>query len=77
VTDSRKAKQGNKSHKDVEAIIHHFNTYTHITATKAEPFHHGKQTDILLSGIILSTTRRPRTGTSTSRLPTPSASPTK
>ena len=33
VTDCLKANQGKKSHKDVEAtIIHHFNTYTNITA---------------------------------------------
>ena len=38
VTDCRKAKQGNKSHKDVDAtIIHHLNTYTSITATNAKP----------------------------------------
>jgi hypothetical protein len=38
VTDCLKANQGKKSHKDVEAtIIHHFNTYTHITATKPTP----------------------------------------
>jgi hypothetical protein len=52
VTDCLKANQGKKSHKDVEAtIIHHFNTYTSITATKAKPFSDGKQADILLSGI--------------------------
>ncbi len=39
MTDCRKANQGKKSHKDVESIlIHYFNTYTHITATKAKPF---------------------------------------
>ncbi len=39
VTDCRKANQGNKSHKDVKSIIiHYFNTYTHVTATKAKPF---------------------------------------
>jgi hypothetical protein len=52
VTDCLKANQGKKSHKDVEAtIIHHFNTYTSITGTKAKPFPGGKQADILLSGI--------------------------
>ena len=52
VTDCRKANQGNKSHKDVEAtIIHHSNTYTRITATKAKPFQDGKHADILLSNI--------------------------
>jgi hypothetical protein len=44
--------QGKKSHKDVESLlIHYFNTYSHITATKAEPFSNGKQADIFLSGI--------------------------
>ncbi len=44
VTDCRKANQGNKSHKDVESIlIHYFNTFTHITATKAKPFPNCKQ----------------------------------
>jgi hypothetical protein len=39
VTDCRKANQGNKSHKDVEAvIISHLNTHTSITASKAKPF---------------------------------------
>jgi hypothetical protein len=52
VTDCLKASRARKSHKDVEAtIIHHFNTYTNITATKAKPFPDGKQADILLSGI--------------------------
>ena len=53
VTDCRKANQGNKSHKDVEATIihHHFNTYTSITASKAAPFSNGTQADILLLGI--------------------------
>ncbi len=67
VTDCRKANQGRESHKDVESIkanqgreshkdvesilIHYFNTYTHITATKAEPFPNNMQADILLSGI--------------------------
>ena len=52
VTDCLKANQGKKAHKDVEAtIIHHFNTYTNITATKPKPFADGKQADILLSGI--------------------------
>ena len=52
VTDCRKANQGKKSHKDVEAtIIHHFNTYTSFAATKAAPFPNGTQADILLSGI--------------------------
>jgi hypothetical protein len=32
-------------------LIHYFNTYTHITATKAKPFPNGKQADIFLSGI--------------------------
>jgi hypothetical protein len=51
VTDCLKANQGEKWHKDVEAtIIHHLNTYTNITATKAKPFPDGKQADIL-SGI--------------------------
>ena len=40
------------SSSGVEAtIIHHFNTYTSITATKAKPFPDGKQADILLSNI--------------------------
>jgi hypothetical protein len=72
VTDCLKANQGNKSHKDVEAtIIHHFNTYTNIMATKAKPFPDGKQADILSSSQAspTSTTRRPVTGTSTSRVP--------
>ncbi len=52
VTDCLKANQGKKSHKDVEAtIIHHFNTYTNITATKPKPFSDSKQADILLSGV--------------------------
>jgi hypothetical protein len=52
VTDCPKANQGKKSHKDVETtIIHHFNTYTNITATKAKPFTDGKQADILLTGV--------------------------
>jgi hypothetical protein len=53
VTDRLKANQGKKSqHKHVKAtIIHHFNTYTSITATKAKPFPDGKQADILRSGI--------------------------
>jgi hypothetical protein len=52
VTDCRKANQGKKSHKDVEwTLMHHFNTYTSITATKAKPFSNGTQADILLSGI--------------------------
>ncbi len=52
VTDCLKANQGKRSHKDVEAtIIHHFNTYTRITATKPKPSFNGKQGDILLSGI--------------------------
>ncbi len=51
-TDCRKANQGKTSHKDVEAtIIRHFNTYTTITASKAEPFPDGTQADILHSGI--------------------------
>ncbi len=38
VTDCLKANQGAKWHKDVEAtIIHHLNTYTNMTATKAKP----------------------------------------
>jgi hypothetical protein len=32
-------------------IIHHLNTYTNITVSKAKPFPDGKQADILLSGI--------------------------
>ncbi len=53
VTDCPKAKQGNKSHKDVEAVlINHFNIHTHITATKAKLFPGDKlQADILLSGV--------------------------
>ncbi len=52
VTDCRKANQGKKSLKDVEATtIHHLNTYTSITATKAKPFSNDTQADILLSGI--------------------------
>jgi hypothetical protein len=44
VPDCLKANQGKKSHKDVEAtIIHHFNTYTSIMATKAKPFPDGTQ----------------------------------
>ena len=42
VTDCLKANQGKKPHKDVEAtIIHYFNTYTNITATKPKPFPDG------------------------------------
>jgi hypothetical protein len=49
VTDCRKANQGNKSHKDVQSIlIHYFNTFTHITATKARPFPNGKQAERLI-----------------------------
>ena len=45
--DCRKGNQGKTAHPEVEAtIIHHFNTYTHITATK--PFPNGKQGDIPL-----------------------------
>ena len=53
VTNCQRANQGKKSHKDVESIlIHYFNTYTHITATKAKPFANSNmQADILLSGI--------------------------
>jgi len=53
VTNCQRANQGKKSHKDVESIlIHYFNTYTHITATKAKPFANtNMQADILLSGI--------------------------
>jgi hypothetical protein len=53
VTNCLKANQGKKAHKDVESIlIHYFNTYTHITATKAKPFANtNMQADILLSGI--------------------------
>ncbi len=52
VTDCRRANQGKKSHKDVEStLMHHLNTYTSITATKAKPFSNGTQADILLSGI--------------------------
>ena len=52
VTDCRKAKQGKRSHKDVEVtIMHRFNTYTGITATKVEPLTDDTQADILLSGI--------------------------
>jgi hypothetical protein len=50
--DCRMANQGNKSHEDVEAtVIHRFNTYTSITATKAKPFPDGMRADILVSGI--------------------------
>jgi hypothetical protein len=80
VTDCRKANQGNKSHKDVEAtIIHHFNTYTSITATKAKPFTNrttSKQTSSARASPP-STTRRPGTCISTSRLRTPWGSPTR
>jgi hypothetical protein len=51
VPDCRKANQDNKSHNDddVEAtIIHHFNSYSSITATKAKPSTGNKQADILL-----------------------------
>jgi hypothetical protein len=53
VTNCQRANQGKKSHKDVESIlIHYFNTYTHITATKAKPFANSNmQADIVLSGI--------------------------
>jgi hypothetical protein len=61
VTDCLKANQGKKSHKDVEAtIIHHFNTYTSITATKAKPFSDGKQTSSFRASPP-STIRRPAT----------------
>ena len=51
VIDCLKGNQGKKSHKDVEATrIHHFNTNTGITVTKAKPFPEGKQADILLYG---------------------------
>jgi hypothetical protein len=79
VTDSLKANQGRNSHKDVEAtIIHHLNTYTNITATKAKPFPDGasKQTSSSLLSPP-STTRRPGIATSTSRLPTLWGSPTR
>ncbi len=40
------------THRDVETtLIHHFNTYPSITASKAKPFSDGTQADILLSGI--------------------------
>ncbi len=44
-----KANQSKKSHREVESIlIHYFNTYTHITATKAKPFpNSNNQADIL------------------------------
>ena len=73
VTDYRKASQGKKSHKDVEAtIIHHFNTYTSITASKAKPFTNDKQADILFSGItIIDKPAARHLFSSTSRLPTP------
>ena len=52
VTDCKKANQGKKSHKDVEAVIMHcFNKYTSITATKAKPFVGGKQADIHFTGV--------------------------
>jgi hypothetical protein len=34
-------------------LINYFNTYTHITATKAEPFSNGKQADMLLLLLLL------------------------
>jgi hypothetical protein len=67
----------------VEAtIIHHFNTYTKITATKAKPFTDYTQADITSSSQASqasppSTTRRPGTCLSTSSLPTPWGSPTR
>ena len=47
------AKQGKKTHKDVEATkIHHLNPSTQsITATKAKPLTNDKQADIFLSGV--------------------------
>ncbi len=78
-TDCLKANQGKKSHKDVEAtIIHHFNTYTSITATEAKPFSDGKrkQTSSFRASPP-STIRRPATGTSMSRLPILWGSPTR
>jgi hypothetical protein len=53
VTDCLKANQGNKSHKDVEAvIIGHINNHTNMTATKAMLFPGGKlQAHILISGV--------------------------
>ncbi len=72
VTDCRKANQGKKSHKDVEATItHHLNTYTSITATKAKPFSNGTQADILLSGIATIDNPAARNYTSPSRLTNP------
>ncbi len=53
VTDCLKANQGKKWHKDVEAtIIHHLNTYTNMTATKAKPFPDGKQTSSFFLSFI-------------------------
>ena len=76
VTDCLKANQGKKSHKDVEAtIIHHFNTYTSITATKAKPFTDDTQAYIAAPR---STSQWPGTGFSTmSRLPSLWGSPTR
>ncbi len=52
VTDCVKANQGNKSHRDIEVtLIHHLNTYTSITASKAKPSPDGTQADILLAGV--------------------------
>ncbi len=52
LTDCLKANLGKKSHKDVKAtIIHKFNHFTNITATKPKPFPDGKQADIFLSGV--------------------------
>jgi hypothetical protein len=51
VTDCLKANQGKNRKRTSATIIHHFNTYTNIKATKANPFPDGKQADILLSGI--------------------------
>ncbi len=43
---------GQKSHRDIEAtLIHDFNTYASITASKAKPFPDGTQADILLSSM--------------------------
>jgi hypothetical protein len=77
-TDCRKAEPGQQVAQGREAtIIHNFNTYTSITASKAKPFTNDKQADILLSGITTIDTRRPGTCISTPRLPSQRGSPTR
>ncbi len=74
MTNCHKANQGKEAHRDVESIlIHYFNTYTHITATKAKPFPNTSS----FRASRPSTTRPSRTGISTSPPPTPWALPTK